>query len=112
MAHWLMDHQVIQDMLKQVNYERSRYRLAPLTLDLKLSLVAQRHAQWMGKTGSYTHSRYGIPECLHHGPKSVRNCVNGWFWSSPHRRILLSGRKVGYGYDRTAYGTWWVAEVQ
>ena len=115
MPHWLTSHRVIRSLHTTTNAARKRYGLPPLVLDLSMSLAAQRWAVEMSRTG-YRHSPwmspYVWPECIHCGPVSAAACVRQWMWSADHRDILLSGRRVGFGYWKTHQGgTFWVAEI-
>ena len=110
MLHWLTDYAVIRRMLVATNRQRQLNTLSPLKLDLKLSLAAQKHAVWMSHWG-FQHSSYIWDECIHSGPKTPEACVQDWMWSPPHRSILMSGRRVGFGHWRRDGYTWWVALV-
>ncbi|MEO1997797.1 MAG: CAP domain-containing protein [Planctomycetaceae bacterium] len=110
MLHWLTDHAVIQRMLIATNRQRTRNALPHLRIDLKLSLAAQKHAVWMSRWG-FQHSSYTWDECIHSGPTNPEACVRGWMWSPPHRSILMSGQRVGFGYWLERGQTYWVALV-
>jgi uncharacterized protein YkwD len=113
-AHWLLDHRVIQAMLKLTNRARSRHGIQPLILDMRLCLDAQKHARWMARNW-YGHSTYQWAECIHTGCRSAAACIADWIHSPPHFDILTIDtdrkRRAGFGYEFHRGQTWWVAEV-
>ena len=109
---WLTKHPTILKMQDLENAERTRYSLPPLKMNAELCLLAQKHAEWMGDTGWYTHSNMGIPEIIHSGPPTVEDAVNGWIWSPAHHWVMLSGSEAGYGYTVRNGVTYWVTLVR
>ena len=111
-ADWLVKHPVITKMVELENLDRSRYNLPPLKLNTELSLLAQKHAQWMSDTGRYVHSNYGMAEIIHSGPTTVEGAITGWIYSPAHHRIMLSGSEVGCGYMVNNGITYWVSIIR
>lgn len=111
-AAWLTQHPVIQEMMKLQNVERARYSLPPLTMNRDMCLAAQKHAEWMSRTGYYVHSNLPWPEIIHSGPTTAGGAVTGWIYSPSHHAIMLSGRTAGFGYAKRNGGTYWVTVIQ
>lgn len=109
---WLTKHPTILKMMELQNHERARYGLGPLRMNTQMCLAAQKHAQWMARTGYYVHSGLPWPEIIHHGPKTPQGAVTGWIYSPAHHGIMLSGSEAGFGYAvRNGY-TYWVTVIQ
>jgi len=109
---WLTQHPTIVSLMELQNQERARYGLPPLRMNTDMCLAAQKHAQWMARTGYYVHSGLPWPEIIHHGPKTPQGAVSGWIYSPPHHGIMLSGSEAGFGYAvRNGY-TYWVTVIQ
>ncbi len=109
---WLTKHPTITRLLKLQNEERQRYGLAPLKLNVKMCLAAQKHATWMSETGYYMHSNLPWPEMIHSGPLTPDGAVSGWIYSPAHHSIMLSGTQAGFGYAKRNGATYWVTVIQ
>ena len=87
---WLTEHTVIQRLVELTNQDRARYNLPPVVIDPHLCLQAQKHAEWMAKTGFYQHSGKPWPEIIFRGPGTAENAIRGWIHSPAHHGIMLS----------------------
>jgi uncharacterized protein YkwD len=118
---------MLRDMLDQVNAERSGHGLAPMRLDDRLVLAAQRHADDQARRGQMTHTggdgstlaervdRVGydwrsLAENVAYGYGDVASALAGWMASAGHRRNILSanvdlGVGLAYGADGRPYWT-------
>lgn len=105
---WLIKHETIQELVRLTNEERKRNGLSPVTLNTKMCLAAQEHAEWMADTGWYQHSRLPYMEIIFRGPRSAESAVNGWIYSPAHHGIMLSGSQCGFGYMKRNGATYWV----
>lgn len=105
---WLTEHPTIQSLATLANQHRARYGLPPVTIDPQMCLAAQNHAAWMARTGVYQHSNLGIPEIIFQGPRTAPAAIQGWIASPAHHSIMLSGRRVGFGYMVMGGRTYWV----
>jgi uncharacterized protein YkwD len=106
----LHEHPTLVRLVELNNQMRAQYGLAPQRVSPELTLLAQRHAEWMASTGSFVHNySHGYPEIIYTGAPSVESAINGWMNSGPHRGIMLSGNTaVGYGYYISPGGqTYW-----
>lgn len=109
--------QEIVQLVEQTNSARVNSGLAPLLVDVDLCISAQRHAQWMARVHSLTHSggNYGenIARGYGVGLPGVRNVIRGWLNSVGHRRNMLNPnyRTLGVGYAVDSNGQdWWVQQ--
>lgn len=112
------------DVTRLVNEIRRGYGLSELTLDEKLSGVAQAKSQDMHDIGYFAHESptYGSPfdmmksfgityrsagENIAKGYKTPEAVVNAWMNSDGHRANILSTKytKIGIGY--VADGNYW-----
>lgn len=109
---WLLQHETIQALHRFANQERIRVGRKPAELDPKLCLAAQKHANWMARTGVYRHSGMPYREIIFAGPTTAQAAIRGWIYSPAHYRILLSGRKCGFGYMKQRGRTYWVGLYQ
>jgi len=109
---WLVKHPTIQQLLKLHNEERKRNGLSKLTLNTKMCLKAQDHANWMAETGYYQHSNLPYPEIIFQGPTTAASAVNGWIASPAHHSIMLTGSQVGFGYMVMNGSHYWVGVFQ
>ncbi len=100
-----------------INEERRLHDLSPLVKDDELMKFAQKHTDWMCKTGKYEHSGENIKEVIRHGKMSdckvsihhalsAQSCVRAWMNSPGHRKHLLNPNltKIGAGYGRNHLG--------
>lgn len=108
----LTQHPTIRRMMELQNQERARYSLAPLKMDRKLCIAAQKHAEWMAETGYYMHSNLPWPEIIDAGPTTPEGAVNDWIWSQSHHGVMLSGNIAGFGFAKASNGTgYWVTVI-
>lgn len=106
------------------NNERAKAGVALLALDLKLNRAAEKHADWMVISGSFSHT--GVDrstpsdrmkaegykpawggENIAMGQSSVAAVMRAWVNSPPHKRNLLNSRYEQCGFGVVA--NQWVA---
>jgi uncharacterized protein YkwD len=104
------------ETLTRINAERRRHGRAPLTLDPRLNLAAQRHAEDMLARSYFAHRSpegktvrdraraagfewSAIGENLAEGQQSVKEVVEAWMRSAEHRENILDRR-----YTQTGVG--------
>lgn len=117
-----------EEVLRLVNAERQKQGISPLTLDSKLTSIANTKAADMRDRNYFSHTSptYGSPfEMLQHfgvnytaageniaaGQKSAQDVMNDWMNSSGHRANIMNKEytKLGVGYQSGgSYGTYWV----
>lgn len=108
----ITQHPTIRKMMVLQNQERARYGLAPLKMNKKLCIAAQKHAEWMAETGYYVHSNLPWPEIIDAGPTTAEGAVNDWIWSRSHHGIMLSGDIAGFGFAMADNGSgYWVTVI-
>ena len=106
----LHEHPTLVRMAEKNNELRQSYGLPAQQVSPELTLLAQRHAEWMAQTGSFVHNyEHGLPEIIYWNARSINDVFNGWMNSGPHRGIIMSGNaKVGYGFAISSSGqTYW-----
>ena len=104
---WLIKNEAILRLVAQTNQHRAQMGLAPVELDAQMCLDAQRHANWMASTGAFQHSGLPYLEIIFQGVATPEGAVQGWIASPPHHGIMLSGTRVGFGYQvRGGYPYW------
>lgn len=110
------------DALALHNAERTSRGLAALTTDARLTAAAQRHADWMARTGRMTHGGEGQPwdrvseagyrwsyvgeniaEC-----EDLATAMRLWMNSSGHRANILSANFTQMGFGNA--GRFWCAD--
>ena len=110
------------------NKQRKAAGLWPLTLDKRLSDAARKHADWMAKTGTFSHTGqdgstagqriakagYSWQSCgenIAAGHPTPGAVVDGWMKSPGHRDNILNGNYVNVGFGLAGLGTkYWVAD--
>src|SRR5512135_1421864 len=88
--------QYIKQLLTYINHYRESNRLRPLSLDPKLTRLAQGHSSDMQRTGTLSHDRFD-----ERFRKSGHNsCVEnvGWNYKSP--RELFAAWQNSRGHDK------------
>ena len=105
---WITEHPTIQRLVSLTNNHRIRSGRAPVALNPQLCADAQRHADWMARTGVYRHSSLPYREIIFRGPTNADAAVRGWIYSPAHHGILLSGRECGFGYMKRNGVCYWV----
>jgi uncharacterized protein YkwD len=106
----LHEHPTLVRMVERNNELRQRHGLSPQRVSPRLTLIAQRHAEWMARTGNFSHNyNHPYPEIIYWNARSITDAFNGWMNSGPHRGIILSGtNSVGYGFAIADNGqTYW-----
>ena len=73
---------------------------------------AQKHADWMASTGQFVHSNLDYWEVILMGPQTPEKALEGWLDSKDHRKILMSGGEIGFGYARINGVAYWVGMVR
>lgn len=118
-------HTVHNEMLQRNNQLRTGLGRQPHQLSEELTEAAQNHAEYMARTGQYSHyvnlgpggrvRKFGYPgrmrgEIIHCTPRTVEKAFDGWMKSPPHRSILLGrSTQAGFGYAVSKGGTaYWV----
>jgi uncharacterized protein YkwD len=116
------------ELLKGMNAERARVSGAPLAMAAALGRAAQKHADWMARTGSLSHDAPGsslvsrvqaegyswrvLSETIAKGQRTPAEAVQAWMASMGHRAAILDPRhmEVGYGHTRDSQGEdYWCA---
>lgn len=106
-----------QQVFDLTNQQRAQFGVAPLTLNLTLNDVAEKHSQDMAvnryfshqgrdgsqpwdrmKTGGYSYSR--AAENIAFGQPTPQDVVTAWMNSSGHRKNILDPnlKEIGVGY--------------
>ncbi|QHI73864.1 serine protease [Aminipila terrae] len=119
-----------QQVVDIVNQERAKAGLAPLTVNAKLSDVAEKKAEDMRDKNYFSHTSptYGSPfdmmkqfginytaagENIAKGQKTPQDVMTAWMNSSGHRANILNSNyaQIGVGYVTDSNGTtYWVQE--
>lgn len=102
-------HPTVARLLELHNQTRARVGLGPLTLNQQMCSAAQRHANWMASTGSFTHSGLPYRENIAYAQRSPEHAVQSWTSSPGHYRNMCSGREAGFGYQVRGGVGYWVA---
>jgi len=114
-------------LLTAHNEERKKLGLQPLKINNKLQMSAQKHADWMAKSGKLSHTgdgksdpgsridhegynSSGWGENIAMGYTEISKVMAGWMHSSGHRDNILGdytevGFGVAYNEDGTSYWT-------
>lgn len=93
-------------VISQVNAQRGRHGLAPLSVDSQLMSSANRHAQWMASNRNLSHGS-GVAENIAMGQASASEAMRSWMNSSGHRANILGGgyTRIGVAVAYTSSGT-------
>jgi uncharacterized protein YkwD len=105
---------VEQNIIQQTNAQRQRYGLPPLTIDAGLLQSARRHASWMARVNSLTHTSAAVAENIAMGQSSSQQAVRDWMNSPGHRANILNGgyRRVGAAaYTSSSGATYWCLQL-
>jgi len=116
---------VFLNMLRRSNEIRRRVGLFPHRLHPALTAAAQDHANYMARTGQFSHYinggpqyrankygfRAGVLENIAAGSATVEGTFNQWVGSPPHYASIVSGTtEAGFGYAVGANGyAYWVS---
>lgn len=94
----------------------NKQRVKELTLDTKLTKLAQRHANFMAAADRLVHSNEPYPEIICYQSKlDAQWALDIWMNSPPHRQILLSPyTKIGLAHspNRRHSRVYWCAMFQ
>lgn len=115
----------VEEVCRLVNKERAANKLKPLVLDMKLSPVAQAHAEDMVDRQYFSHdtpeglspfdrmkaaqiSYQTAGENIAYWYKTPAEVMTSWMNSSGHRANILNSKygKIGVGYDKN----YWVQD--
>lgn len=118
-------HPTILSMLARNNSTRTSRGMRPMFLSSRLTAAAQSHANYMARTGSFSHYsngspqgrvaqygfRGGVRENIAMGQPSVESAFNTWTASGAHYANMMSHSDVaGFGYAVGSNGqAYWVA---
>ena len=105
-----------ENNVKQLHQAHSAARgqrgLAGSRLVVEISRDAQKHADWMASTGQFVHSDLDYWEVILMGPGTPEKAIEGWMDSKNHRKILMSGGEIGFGYAKITGVVYWVGMVR
>lgn len=117
-------HPTLFGMLRRNNDVRRRVGLRPHRMNPALTKAAQDHANFMAKTGGFSHytnggpqyraNKYGfqggVRENIAYGTSSIDGVFNMWVGSGGHYASIVSGTSdAGFGYAISPSGqTYWV----
>lgn len=113
--------QTRKDLLKLHNRQRKEEGEKPLKLNAKLSEAAQDYAEYLAKSGKFSHTAKGtmssrvkdagykpkaVGENIAVGQRSVSTVLKSWMHSEGHKKNILSGKytEVGFGIARNKEG--------
>jgi uncharacterized protein YkwD len=115
---------VFLGMLRRNNDVRRRAGLFAHRLNPALTAAAQDHANYMARTGQFSHYvnggpqyrankygfRAGVRENIAYGTRSIDGAFNMWVNSGAHYASIVSGTtEAGFGYAVSSSGTaYWV----
>jgi len=118
-------HPTILSMLARNNATRTSRGMRPMSLSARLTAAAQNHANYMARTGSFSHYTNGSPqgrvaqhgfrggvlENIATGQPTVDSAFNTWTSSGAHYANMMSHSDVaGFGYAVGSNGqAYWVA---
>lgn len=98
---------VAEVYLREINATRSRYGLAPLTLDAGLTAGAVAHSQRQAQRGAIFHAAgCGAEVVAQNWSSGIREAIWQWLNSPAHCALLLSSRfsRCGVATVRTSDG--------
>jgi len=95
-----------RSIVERTNAERARYGLPPLQVDEDLMKSAREHAQWMGRTRAFQHTRAAVAENIAMGQRDSNEALSSWMRSSGHRANILNPghRRIGVAAFQTLEG--------
>ena len=118
----------LEQLLELHNKNRAAEGASALALNEKLTTAAQSYAEYLARTGKFSHSADGSPgsrikaagykyhavgENIAKGQTSAESVVKGWMHSEGHRKNILSKRykEVGFGFAKDDKGRMvWVTD--
>lgn len=109
------------ELLQLHNIARLGRNKPPLQHNVKLSIAAQKYAEYLAKSGKFSHTARGtvssrvnrtgydqiaIGENIAAGQTTAKQVVQGWMRSDGHRKNMLNQRftEVGFGIARDSNG--------
>ena len=101
---------VAEVYLREINATRSRYGLAPLTLDAGLTAGASAHSQRQAQRGAIFHAAgCGAEVVAQNWGSGIREALGQWLNSPQHCALLLSSgfTRCGVATVRTSDGRNW-----
>ena len=105
-----------ENTVKQLHQAHSMARsdrgLVGSRLVAEINRDAQKHADWMASTGQFVHSNLDYWEVILMGPQTPEKALEGWLDSKDHRKILMSGGEIGFGYARINGVAYWGGMVR
>ena len=105
-----------ENAVKQLHQAHSVARgergLVGSRLVAEINQDAQKHAEWMASSGQFVHSNLDYWEVILMGPQTPEKALEGWLDSKDHRKILMSGGEIGFGYARINGVAYWVGMVR
>ncbi|QDU29087.1 Cysteine-rich secretory protein family protein [Anatilimnocola aggregata] len=104
-----------EELLKLHNKEREEADFEPLSLNAKLTKAAQSYAEYLAKSGEFSHTAKGtmrsrvedegydaneVGENIAKGQAAASDVVKGWMESETHKGNILSEEfsEVGFGF--------------
>lgn len=97
--------QVEENIIHLTNLEREKRGLPPLRVDAELMDSARRHARWMVRAQSLTHTSAPVAENIAMGQDTSKEAVRAWMNSSGHRANILGRyRRIGVAAFRGRNG--------
>ncbi len=102
----------VKQLYQAHSVARGERGLVGSRLVAEINRDAQKHADWMASTGQFVHSNLDYWEVILMGPQTPEKALEGWLDSKDHRKILMSGGEIGFGYARINGVTYWVGMVR
>lgn len=101
--------ELVVETAREAQAVRSREQLTT-TLDIPLCIAAQKHAINLSRARKLYHEHQG--EIIGMGARNPQDIVSVWMNSPGHRRILLSGSRVGFGCSSDGQTLYWVGLIR
>ena len=102
----------VKQLYQAHSVARGKRGLVGSRLVAEINRDAQKHADWMASTGQFVHSNLDYWEVILMGPQTPEKALEGWLDSKDHRKILMSGGEIGFGYARINGVAYWVGMVR
>ena len=102
----------VKQLYQAHSVARGERGLVGSRLVAEINRDAQKHAGWMASTGQFVHSNLDYWEVILMGPQTPEKALEGWLDSKDHRKILMSGGEIGFGYARINGVAYWVGMVR
>ena len=102
----------VKQLYQAHSVARGERGLVGSRLVAEINRDAQKHADWMASTGLFVHSNLDYWEVILMGPQTPEKALEGWLDSKDHRKILMSGGEIGFGYARINGVAYWVGMVR